>query len=179
MEESLLINECLKGNPKAQRLLFDRFSKIMFTVCLRYSSDYEEAQDVLQDGFVKVFNKLENFNQKGSFEGWIRRIIVNTALDAIRKNKKFQYDVSMDLVDYQVSDNNEYIFESLVAEDLLKLINKMPDGYKVVFNLFAIEGFGHAEIAEMLGITESTSKSQYMRAKAYLKGKLELLGDGR
>lgn len=178
MDDATLVKECVKGNTKAQRLLFDKFSRKMLGVCLRYAKSQEEAEDVLQEGFIKIFSKLVDFSNEGSLEGWIRRIMVNTALDSIRKNTKFVNDVSIDVVDYQIG-MSDYVVENLNAEDLLLLINSMPDGYKVVFNMFAIEGYSHQEIAAVLGVSESTSKSQFMRAKAYLRGKLELIGHER
>jgi RNA polymerase sigma-70 factor (ECF subfamily) len=158
-------------------MLFDRFSSKMLGVCLRYAKDSEQADDILQDGFVKVFTKLKDFKNEGSLEGWIRRVMVNTALDQIRKNGKTLGDVSVDDVQYKI-ENNDHIAEQLMAEDLLKLINSMPDGYKVVFNMFAIEGYTHNEIADTLGISESTSKSQYSRARAYLRERISE-ADGR
>jgi RNA polymerase sigma-70 factor (ECF subfamily) len=149
----------------------------MLGVCLRYAKDSEQADDILQDGFVKVFTKLKDFKNEGSLEGWIRRVMVNTALDQIRKNGKTLGDVSVDDVQYKI-ENNDHIAEQLMAEDLLKLINSMPDGYKVVFNMFAIEGYTHNEIADTLGISESTSKSQYSRARAYLRERISE-ADGR
>jgi RNA polymerase sigma factor (sigma-70 family) len=175
MDDVSLVVECIEGNAKAQQKLFEKFSRKMLTVCLRYTNNLEEAEDILQEGFIKTFSKLHIFNKDGSLEGWIRRIMVNTAIDAIRKNTKFSKDVSLDTVDYQIGEN-DFVLERLNAEDLLLLINSMPSGYKVVFNMFAIEGYGHKEIAETLGITESTSKSQYMRAKSYLKERLETQG---
>jgi len=175
MEDVSLVLECVNGNAKAQRELFEKFSRKMHTVCLRYTNSVEEAEDILQEGFIKTFSKLHLFNKEGSLEGWIRRIMVNTAIDAIRKNTKYVKDVSLDLVDYQLG-INDYVLEKLKEKDLLLLINSMPNGYKVVFNMFAIEGYGHKEIAEILGISESTSKSQYMRAKSYLKERLETQG---
>ena len=172
MDDSTLVKECIKGNAKAQRLLFDKFSKKMLGVCLRYSNSQEEAEDVLQEGFIKAFSKLSDFSHEGSLEGWIRRIMTNTAIDSIRKNTKFLKDISIDKVDYQIG-NNDFIVEGLNAEDLMKLINSMPNGYKVIFNMFAIEGYSHIEISTTLGISESTSKSQYMRAKAYLRNRIE------
>ncbi len=178
MDDITLVKECSKGNAKAQRLLFDKFSKKMLGVCLRYSSNLEEAEDVLQEGFIKVFTKITDFSCDGSLEGWIRRIMVNTSLDSIRKNTKFLKDISIDKVDFQMG-SNDFIIEQLNANDLLLLINSMPDGYKVIFNMFAIEGYSHNDIAKTLGISESTSKSQYLRAKGYLRGKLELMGHER
>jgi RNA polymerase sigma factor (sigma-70 family) len=178
MDDATLVKECVKGNAKAQHMLFERFSRKMLGVCLRYSKKLEEAEDVLQDGFIKVFSNLKDFTHEGSLEGWIRRIMVNTALDAIRKNTKFLKDISIDVVDFQVG-NNDYTIEKMNAEDLLSLINSMPEGYKVVFNMYAIEGYKHNDIATTLGISESTSKSQYLRAKAYLRAKLELINHER
>ena len=178
MDDATLVKECVKENAKAQHMLFERFSRKMLGVCLRYSKKLEEAEDVLQDGFVKVFSNLKDFTNEGSLEGWIRRIMVNTALDAIRKNTKFLKDISIDVVDFQIG-NNDYTIEKMNAEDLLSLINSMPEGYKVVFNMYAIEGYKHNDIATTLGISESTSKSQYLRAKAYLRAKLELISHER
>lgn len=178
MNESALVKKCIDGDQRAQRKLFDKFAPKMMGVCLRYSKDSEQAEDVLQDGFVKVFTKLDRYSGNGSLEGWIRRIMVNTALDQIRKNTKFQDNVSLDDVDYRLESHGN-IFEGLVAEDLMLLINNMPDGYKVVFNMFAIEGYSHKEIAEKLNVSENTSKSQYSRARAYLRTQLEKLGIDR
>ncbi len=171
MDDTALVMACVEGNPKAQKMLFDRFAQKMLAVSLRYMRNMEAAEDVLQDGFVKVFTKLKDYNHSGSLEGWIRRIIVNTALDQIRKNAKFMDDVNVDDVEYKL-DQSAYIEEGLNANDLMKMIQSMPDGYRVVFNMFAIEGFSHKEIAESLGVTESTSKSQYSRARAYLKERI-------
>jgi len=172
MDDSTLIKECVNGNARAQRLLFDKFARKMFSVCLRYAKNEEQAEDVLQDGFVKVFVKLRDFKNEGSLEGWIRRIMVNTALDQIRKNSKQLGDKNIDDVGYKI-ENNDFILENMMAEDLMKMVQAMPDGYKVVFNMFAIEGYSHSEIADTLGISENTSKSQYSRARAYLRERLE------
>lgn len=178
MNEVTLIEQCISGNAKAQYTLFETYSRKMMGVCLRYTKNQDEANDILQEGFIKVFSKLKDFTFSGSFEGWIRRIIVNTALDHIRKNAKFVDDIQLDVVDYQVG-SDETILESLMAEDLMQLIQTMPTGYKVVFNMYAIEGYSHQEIATALGVSESTSKTQYLRAKNYLKTKIELLNNGR
>ncbi|WP_343747365.1 RNA polymerase sigma factor [Fluviicola sp.] len=174
MEDLTLVNECAKGNSKAQRALFDKFAPKMLAVCQRYLRNNQEAEDVLQDGFVKVFQKIVDFKMEGSLEGWIRRIIVNTALDTIRKNKKLLDDVQVEEVQYKVS-FTDHQFEGMDLAQLMKLINEMPDGYRVVFNMFAIEGYSHKEIADTLGVTENTSKSQYSRARAFLRTQLELL----
>lgn len=169
MDEEQLVKKCLEKDALAQKQLFEFYSRRMMGVCLRYSKDSEEAQDVLQMGFIKVFEKLHMYNFKGSLEGWIRKIIVNTALDIIRKNKKFMNDVEMDKVDYQLHNHNENALDSLSAQDLLKVIQEMPTGFRTVFNMFAIEGYSHKEIAEELSISVNTSKSQYSRARAHLQ----------
>ena len=174
MEDLTLVNECAKGNSKAQRALFDKFAPKMLAVCQRYLRNNQEAEDVLQDGFVKVFQKIVDFKMEGSLEGWIRRIVVNTALDTIRRNKKLLDDVQVEEVQYKVS-FTDHQFDGMDLAQLMKLINEMPDGYRVVFNMFAIEGYSHKEIADTLGVTENTSKSQYSRARAFLRTQLELL----
>lgn len=174
MDDLTLVNECAKGNSKAQRALFDKFAPKMLAVCHRYLRNNQEAEDVLQDGFVKVFQKIVDFKMEGSLEGWIRRIVVNTALDTIRKNKKLLDDVQIEDVQYKVS-FTDHQFDGMDLAQLMKLIDGMPDGYRVVFNMFAIEGYSHKEIADTLGVTENTSKSQYSRARAFLRTQLELL----
>ena len=174
MDDLTLVNECAKGNSKAQRALFDKFAPKMLAVCQRYLRNSQEAEDVLQDGFVKVFQKIVDFKMEGSLEGWIRRIVVNTALDTIRKNKKLLNDVQVEEVQYKVS-FTDHQFDGMDLAQLMKLIDGMPDGYRIVFNMFAIEGYSHKEIADTLGVTENTSKSQYSRARAFLRTQLELL----
>lgn len=174
MDDLTLVTECAKGNSKAQRALFDKFAPKMLAVCQRYLRNSQEAEDVLQDGFVKIFQKIVDFKMDGSLEGWVRRIMVNTALDSIRKNKKLLDDVQIDDVQYKVS-FTDHQFDGMDLAQLLKMIDDMPDGYRVVFNMFAIEGYSHKEIADTLGVTENTSKSQYSRARAFLRTQLELL----
>jgi RNA polymerase sigma factor (sigma-70 family) len=178
MDDVTLVKECIAGNVRFQQALFDKFAPKMLGVCLRYCKSTEQAEDVLQDGFVKVFGKLKDYKNQGSLEGWIRRIMVNTALDQIRKDGRHQFHVSVDDVAFKM-EQNSFIVEGLVADDLMKMVQSMPEGYKVVFNLFAIEGYSHAEIAETLGISENTSKSQYSRSRAYLRERLEKLNNGR
>ena len=143
MDDATLIKECVKGNAKAQRFLFEKFAPKMLTVCIRYAKNKSDAEDVLQDAFIKVFNKISEFKKEGSLEGWIRRIMVNTSLDQIRKNSKFSNDTDLEAVSYKL-ENNDFTFENLVSEDLLKLINSMPNGYRIVFNMFALISFGSA-----------------------------------
>jgi RNA polymerase sigma factor (sigma-70 family) len=172
MEEVTLIKQCIDGNPRAQKALFDMFAPKMFSVCMRYVKDKMRAEDVLQDALVKIYSKLPEYKFEGVFEGWIRRIVVNTCLDQLRKDQKFLKEIQVEEVSYRI-EQHEFIAEKLMADDLMKLIQSMPDGYRVVFNMFAIEGYSHKEISKELGVTESTSKSQYLRARAYLKDRIE------
>lgn len=175
MNEEILVEKCLKGDGRAQKKLFDLFAPKLFGVCLRYMKDHALAQDTLQDGFVKIFTKMADYNGKGSFEGWMRRIMVNTCLDQLRKDQKLRMNTPIDDVSYLVKDDH-WIEERLTAQDLLKLVEGLPDGYRVVFNMFAIEGYSHKEIADQLNISENTSKSQFSRAKSHLRKKLNELG---
>jgi RNA polymerase sigma-70 factor (ECF subfamily) len=169
MNDETLVKECVSGETKAQRLLFDRFAPKMLGVVMRYINDKERAEDVLQDAFIKVFKSIHKFEHSGSLEGWIRRIMVNTALDQIRKNKKRQKNVELDDDGFFELKQESNAEEILQAESLMKLVQSLPEGYRTVFNLYAIEGYSHKEIAEELGITENTSKSQYSRAKSTLR----------
>mgnify|MGYP002619815920 CR=1 FL=1 len=174
MNEAELIKGCVSGNPRAQKQLYDTFSGKMMGVCLRYCKSEEIAEDALQEGFIKVFSKLNEFKMEGSFEGWIRRIMVNTSLDILRKDKKHAFHSEIEEVAFLLPDN-ETITGELATKDLLKILNTLPDGYRIVFNMFAIEGFSHKEIAAHLGVTENTSKSQYSRARGYLRDCIERL----
>ncbi|MEY4486517.1 MAG: hypothetical protein RL440_1050 [Bacteroidota bacterium] len=172
MEEQELIQDCIAARPKAQKALFDIYAPKLYVVCLRYMKDQMRAQDVLQDTFVKIFAHIGNYKSEGAFEGWLKKIAVNTCLDQLRKDKKLLTDVSLDDVSHKLA-HQDYSAEKLMADDLLKLVQALPDGYRTVFNLFAIEGYSHQEIAQQLSISESTSKTQYLRARAYLKDRIE------
>ncbi len=173
MVESLpdIINGCLEGNSKAQEQLYQRFAGKMFAVCLQYSGDYEQAKDVLQEGFIRVFSNLHQFHKIGSFEGWIRRIMINTALEKYR-DKYYLNRVENQEEDLEVGVNDE-VFEDLSAQDLLRMIRELSPKYRMVFNLYAIEGYSHKEISALLNISEGTSKSNLSRARAILQGKLK------
>lgn len=172
MNEEDLVKKCVEGDVKAQRELFNKFASTMLGVTLRYMKDRTLAEDVLQDGFIKVFNNLQRFEYKGSLEGWIRRIIVNTALDQLRKDKKYQDDIEIDNSYFEPVQKSE-VEGKMQADVLMEIIQELPEGYRVVFNMYAIEGYSHKEIADALGISENTSKSQYSRAKATLRTLLE------
>lgn len=175
MNDDQMLKGCMANEEKAQKHLFDRYSRIMTGVCMRYADRYEEAQDMVQNGFIKVFNKINTFSGKGSLEGWIRRIMVNTALDYLRSNKNNSFTIQVEEVDYKL-EKKEYTESKLQAEFLLEIINELPIGYRTVFNLYAIEGYTHKEIGEKLEISENTSKSQYSRARSLLQKQLEKIG---
>jgi RNA polymerase sigma-70 factor (ECF subfamily) len=172
MTEKQLIESCRKGNRLAQQELYQKYSGKMMGVCLRYLGDRETARDVLQDGFVRVFSSLNGYSGIGSFEGWIRRIIVNTALEHLRKNDILKEAADIDCASGIVNEDCA-VMTRLSAEEILKLVAELPTGFRTVFNLFSIEGYSHKEIGEMLGITESTSRSQLTRAKAILQRKIK------
>ncbi len=173
MTDEQLLRGCKEKNLAAQKQLYDRFAKKMMGVCLRYADSPAEAQDSLQDGFIKVFEKINSYQATGSLEGWIKKVMVNTALDNFRKRKHERNNVEIDIIDINHSSYDE-AHDNLSAKELLNIIQQLPAGYRTVFNLYAIEGYSHKEISELLGITESTSKSQYSRAKLHLQKKIQL-----
>jgi RNA polymerase sigma factor (sigma-70 family) len=165
--ENELIEGCKRKHPKSQRDLYERFSGKMYSLCLRYIKEEAEAEDVLVGGFMKIFNKIEQYQKEGSFEGWIRKIMVNESLQYIRQNKNMYLQVNIENAQYSL--NTEAIESQLAAEDLLKMVSQLPMGYRTIFNLYAIEGYSHQEIADMLDISVNTSKSQLSRARALLQ----------
>ncbi len=168
MSDEELVQKCVSRESAAQEYLYKIFSGKMLGVCSRYAESIEEAEDIMQEGFIKIFHKIDTFRGNGSLEGWVKRIMVNTALDTFRKNKNFRHSIDIDTIEY-TAETNQHVLESLGAKDLLNLIRTMPKGFRTVFNLYAIEGYAHREIAGMLDISESTSKSQYSRARVYLQ----------
>ena len=169
--ESDLIKGCIEGNPEMQKLLYDQFSSKMYGVCLRYTENTEDANDVMQEGFIKVYKSLSKFRAEGSFEGWIRRIFVNTSIEHYRKKVKL-YNVT-EVQENTIEDTDLDALDSLATKDILNIVNELSPGYKQVFNMHVVEGYSHKEIAEVLGITEGTSKSQLARAKGVLKKIIE------
>ena len=172
MTDEELVKGCIVKNPTAQKLLFERFSRKMMGICIRYADRSEEAEDMLQNGFIKVFQKIDTFMGMGSLEGWIRKIMVNESLTHLRKNKAMKLNIDIDEAKYKVP-GNSHVGESMNEKDLLKMIRQLPTGFRTVFNMYAIEGYSHKEIAEELGISEGTSKSQYSRARTYLQNMLQ------
>jgi RNA polymerase sigma factor (sigma-70 family) len=166
-QNELLIEYCLKGDRKSQQQLHDLYCQKMFAVCLRYSRNYMDAEDMLQEGFVKLFTNLHRFRNEGSFDGWVRRIFANTAIEHIRRKNLVTQDTAG--IENSVEGKYYSALDSLYEKDLMKKTNGLSSGYKTVFCMYAVEGYSHKEIAETLGITESTSKSQFSRAKAILR----------
>ncbi len=167
MNEEDLIKGCVEENSACQRELYDKYAGKMFAVCLRYASTREDAEDALQEAFIRIFDNISKFRNEGSFEGWMRRITVHTVLRLIQKKTPLQYAEDTSALT-KVSTASDAI-GNLNEKDLLGLIKQLPQGYRVVFNMYAIEGFSHNEIAENLGISEGTSRSQYSRAKKHLQ----------
>ncbi|MDR2467151.1 MAG: RNA polymerase sigma factor [Prevotellaceae bacterium] len=170
MEEQL-IKGCIKKNIRAQQQVYEKYAPMMMSVCLRYVRDRNIAEDVLQDGFIKVFTKLHTYSGSGSFAGWMRKIFVNTALEHLRRNDVLKYSTEIETAFYIENDNVSAI-DKISADELMQCIMELPAGFRTVFNMFAVEGYSHAEIAEKLGVREGTSRSQYARARAILQEKI-------
>jgi len=168
MTEEYIIAGCLHNEPSAQRELYNRFSPKMLAVCYRFAQSREDAEDMLQEGFIKVFTQIHTFQNKGAFEGWIRRIVVHTCINFLKKYKKFNDNVDLDHAD-SVFIKEETIPSIMQAKQVNECIRLLPVGYRTVLNLYAIEGYSHKEISVMLDIEESTSRSQYTRAKSMLE----------
>lgn len=171
MTEQAIIAGCLQNDPSTQRELYNRYSPRMLSVCYRFAQNREDAEDMLQEGFIKVFTQVHTFQNKGSFEGWVRRIIVHTCINFLKKYKKFNENVDLAFAGY-LAVKEETVPSIMQAKQVVECIRLLPIGYRTVLNLYAIEGYNHKEIAEMLEIEESTSRSQYTRAKAMLENVL-------
>lgn len=165
MSDAQLVEAVLRKEGPAQRALYERFARKMFGICLRYAGNREEAEDLLQDGFIRVFERIGSYKAEGSLEGWVRKVMVNTALEHIRKQKN-DWITGLEGVDEPGRESD--IEGELDFKAILGLIQELPTGFRAVFNLHAVEGYSHSEIATLLGITEGTSKSQYARARAKL-----------
>lgn len=170
-----LVNECVNGDRKAQKELYKLFYGKMMSVCYRYAANKDEAKDILQDGFVKVFQHLKSYNFKGSLEGWIKRIVVNTAIDCYRKNKGVHFvdDEDNYILDNNNAESEEVIYSKFGVEVIMDCIQELSPVYRTVFNLYVMEGYSHKEIADELNINEGTSKSNLAKAKRNLRQLLE------
>ncbi|HEY0744625.1 MAG TPA: sigma-70 family RNA polymerase sigma factor [Chryseosolibacter sp.] len=166
-KEDELIKGCLKRDRNAQQQLYDLYASKMYAICFRYVRNAMEAEDVLVMAFTKIFDRIDQFKGEGSFEGWIRRVMVNEALTHLRKSRAMYVETELEQADREP--DYDRLSDHLEAEDLHKMIQELPPGYRVVFNMYAIDGYSHKEIAEQLGISENTSKSQLSRARTYLQ----------
>lgn len=173
MTELQLIAGCKERRRDSQKLLYERYAPKIYGVCLRYCQDIEAAQDLLHDGFIKIFSIIDSYMGKGSFEGWMKRVFINMALENIRKDKVQQRTTDdIDNVPDIVDEETE-VANSISEDDLMRMIESLPKGYRTVFNLYAIEDFSHKEIAQLLNISEGTSRSQYIRARQILQEKVK------
>ena len=168
MTEEVLLQGCIKNDATAQQELYQRYSPKMLSVCYRYAKTREDADDMLQEGFIKVFSQINKFEKRGSLEGWILRIIVHTCINHLKKNKKFNDNVELAHAGNLVI-REDYIPSIIQAKQIVETIRTLPIGYRTVLNLYAIEGYSHKEIGQLLDIEESTSRSQYTRAKTMLE----------
>ena len=164
-----IINGCLAGNRRDQELLYRRHAAKLYAVCLQYSGNDEEARDILQEGFIKIFENLVHYKHEGSFEGWMRRIVVNTALEKYRNRHNLYRVDDIDTIPEQDAEPDNMDYSGLGVSDLLDIIRELPPKYRMVFNLYAIEGYSHKEISKMVNISEGTSKSNLSRARVILQ----------
>jgi RNA polymerase sigma-70 factor (ECF subfamily) len=169
-EESIMVAACIKGDKAAQYQFYQRFSPVLFAICKRYADDEDSAKDMFQEAMIKIFQKLTDFRFEGSLEGWLKRVCVNQCLDSLKKSKA-KFNESLNDAHSNLPSDSD-IFSEINVKNLMQLLGKLPVGYRTVFNLFAIEGYSHAEIASMLNITENTSKSQMFKARKWLQNQI-------
>lgn len=172
LDYASLVEGCRSGDRLSQKALYDALSRKMFAVCLRYMGDRDAAEDVLQDGFVTLFSKLDSFTGAGSFEGWARKIFVNTALMSLRRKDVLRNTEEVDAA-FGLSEESPTPVQQIGYRELMKLVSELPPGFRTVFNMYVIEGYSHKEIAEALGVTEVTSRSQLQRARTLLQDKIK------
>lgn len=171
LKDVTLIQECLKNNRIAQKQLYDKYSSKLMGVCIRYTNSKEDAEDVLIEGFTTIFQKLSMYKGDGSFEGWMKRIMINTSISHFRTNSKYRFHQDIEEVHNEI-EKQDTIIEKMETQRIMKLVNSMPEGYRIIFNLYAVEGYTHREIAEQLGLSEGTSKSQFSKARKWLQNRL-------
>jgi RNA polymerase sigma-70 factor (ECF subfamily) len=168
MTEQNLIQACSQNNAAAQRELYNRYSGLMFGICFRYAYRKEDAEDILQEGFIKIFKRIDGFENKGNFLGWMKKVMVHTCINHLKKNKKFTEIIDLESA-YHLEYKEESVASKLLGKQVIECLLMMPMGYRTVINLYAIEGYSHKEIGEMLDITESTSRSQFIRGRKLLE----------
>ncbi|EAQ39601.1 RNA polymerase sigma factor, sigma-70 family [Dokdonia sp. MED134] len=169
MSQDQLIKNCKKKQPKAQADLYKRYASVLFSVCLKYAPNYTEAEDILQDAFITIFDKITQYKNKGSFEGWLKRVVINTALQRYRKPGVYSLVNEENIKEVEV----EVEEDAIPLDYLLSIIQELPDRYRMVFNLYVMDGYSHREISELLTISQGTSKSNLARARIILKEKIE------
>jgi RNA polymerase sigma factor (sigma-70 family) len=174
-EELKIVDAAKKGDAKAQKLIYERYAPVMMNVCWRYVGDKETAKDMLQDGFIKLFLKLDMYAGTGAFAGWVRRVFVTTCLEYLRQKSALKLSNPIDDVGYNIPQPEVSVIEKMSADELMDLIADMPENFRTVFNLYVIEGYTHAEIAELIGITEVNSRTLFLRARKYLQNAIELI----
>ena len=167
-----LIRSCIDGDRKSQKVLYDRLASRMFSICLRYIGDRDQAADVLQDGFITLFSKLKDYKGEGSFEGWARRVFVTTALMSLRKKDALKMSEELEAVRGMKTETVSQV-QNIGYKELMKVVTSLPPGFRTVFNMYAVEGYSHKEIAKMLGISETTSRTQFSRARVWLQKKIK------
>lgn len=166
-DDKQLVKECLKNNRASQRLLYEKYAEVMLGVCYRYTKSISDAEDVLQEGFIRTFKHLHQYKGDGELGAWIRRIMVTSALNYLKRNAKYQHELAFDTIEmHPVTDENPHV--ALNTKELTSLVQQLPSGYQAIFNLHAVEGYSHVEIGQLLGISDGTSRSQYARARALL-----------
>lgn len=176
MSEEQIIEGCARHERKAQKVLYEKYSRLLLGICMRYASSKAEAEDILQDSFLKIFFRVKDYSGTGSFVGWMRKVVVNTAITHYHVNLKYRFHVEIEEYVSVESGSGGFDEDFFTADELYKVLNELPRGYRMIFNLYAVEGYKHKEIAEMMGIDTNTSKSQYSRARAVIRDKLEKLG---
>lgn len=174
-DEEQLIAGCKEGKPWAQKAIYELYASAMLSVCFRYVNDRETARDLLQDGFIKLFTKIDSYSGIGAFAGWVRRIFVTTTLEYLRQTNALKLSSSIDEYEHNIEDIDVLIIDKISADDLMKCVRELPNGYRTVFNLYAIEGYSHQEIANILSISENTSRTQFMRARKLLQKNVKAL----
>jgi RNA polymerase sigma-70 factor (ECF subfamily) len=174
-DQQELIAACIRKDTWARKKLYELYAPTMLGVCVRYVDEKETARDILHEGFIKVFTKIESYSGAGSFEGWMRKIFVTSALEYLRSTKAFGATIRLDSCDEPGNRDDDNIVEQLSADEIISCINELPSGFRTVFNLYAVEGYSHAEIAQMLNIQEASSRSQFARARQILQAKIRAL----
>ena len=169
MEEWQLIKGCIRGEPHAQKAMYELYAPAMMSVCQRYAGNLETARDLLHDGFIRLFTKIHTYSGVGSFNGWMKRIFVTTALEHLRRNNVLRYGIDMEIADDTPETADVSAFEHLTIDDLLACVAVLPDMCRIVFNMHAIEGYTHVEIAKKLGINENTSRTHYAKGRKLLQ----------